>query len=168
MKNNLILIGLPGAGKSTVGVLLAKMRLMHFLDTDLLIQTNEGMALSEIIAKAGKKEFLTLEDKTLSSLAAENTVIATGGSAVYGEGAMAHLATLGRVIYLKIGFETLSARVGDLDARGVVGKAASDLAGIWQERIPLYERYADLTVSAEFDRPEMAALAIIEALGEDL
>ena len=165
-KDNIILVGLPGAGKSTVGVLLAKFVGKGFLDTDLLLQCASGVRLPQIIEKEGSLGFLSYENRILAGLCVENTVIATGGSAVYGEDAMKHLASLGKVVYLKISYETLCLRVGDLVKRGVVGEHADTLEGIYRERIPLYEKYADVTVSAEYTNPADAARAVEEALGK--
>jgi len=144
--NNIILIGMPSSGKSTVGVLLAKALGYRFLDTDLLIQEKTGQLLHELISEKGKDAFLALEDRLLSEICAERTVIATGGSAVYGKEAMAHLRSLGTVIYLKIDLDTLAARLGDYTHRGVVQMHGNDLPSLFAERTPLYEQYADCTV----------------------
>jgi shikimate kinase len=146
MKNNIVLIGLPSSGKSTVGVLLAKNLGMRFLDTDLLIQERDGRLLHEIIAEGGNAAFLALEDCTLAALDAEGTVISTGGSAVYGMQAMRHLGEIGHVIYLKIDYETLERRLGDYSHRGVVLREGKTLRDLYEERAALYEHYADATV----------------------
>lgn len=143
---NIILIGMPSCGKSTVGVLLAKQLGYRFLDTDLLIQEKTGKLLHELIAERGRDGFLSLENATLASIDTDKTVIATGGSAVYGEGAMAHFKQSGTVVYLKIDFETLSERLGDYVHRGVVMRAGHTLKDMYEERAALYERYADLTL----------------------
>ena len=146
MKSNVVLIGLPASGKSTVGVLLAKNLGLRFLDTDLLIQEREGMLLHEIIAARGNEAFLALENDTLAALEASNTVISTGGSAVYGAQAMRRLGKIGHVVYLKIDYRTLERRLGDYSHRGVVLREGHTLRDLYEERTALYERYADVTV----------------------
>lgn len=143
--NNVILIGMPAAGKSTVGVLLAKTRVMDFLDTDLLLQKEGGASLETLIDREGEDAFLTREGTLLSGLTARNTVIATGGSAVYSEAGMRHLKDLGTVLYLKISEAEVTARVGDLHHRGVILHGCPDLAALYRERTRLYERWADVT-----------------------
>ena len=144
--SNIIMIGMPASGKSTVGVLLAKNLGYRFLDCDLLIQEQEGKLLHEIIAERGVKVFLEIENRVCAAIEADRTVISTGGSAVYGEEAMAHLKTLGKVLYLKIDYDTLVKRLGDYSHRGVVSPSATTLEELYAERAPLYERYADLVV----------------------
>lgn len=146
MKNNIVLIGMPAAGKSTVGVLLAKSLGYRFLDTDILLQEKTGKLLHETIAEAGMEQFLALENSLLAALDAENTVIATGGSAIYGAEGMANLARIGHIIYLKIDYETLTARLGDYVNRGVVLREGMTLYDLYLERTALYERYANATV----------------------
>ena len=144
--SNIILIGMPASGKSTVGVLLAKCLGYRFLDCDLLIQEQEGKLLHEIIEERGAKGFLEIENRVCAAIEADHTVISTGGSAIYGEEAMAHLRTLGRVVYLKIDYDTLVKRLGDYSHRGVVSPNATTLEQLFAERTPLYEKYADLVV----------------------
>ena len=144
--NNIILIGMPSCGKSTVGVLLAKQLGYRFIDSDLLIQEQEGKLLHELIEERGTEGFLALEDAVNASIKAERAVIATGGSAVYGQRAMAHLKRTGTVIYLKIPFETLAERLGDYVHRGVVMPKGYTLRDMYDERAALYEQYADYTV----------------------
>ena len=143
---NIILIGMPTCGKSTVGVLLAKQLGYRFLDSDLLIQEQEGKLLHELIAERGNDGFLTIEDAVNASINTDRTVIATGGSAVYGARAMAHLKKNGVVVYLKVSYETLVARLGDYTHRGVVMPAGYTLRELYDERAALYERYADVTL----------------------
>ena len=143
---NIILIGMPTCGKSTVGVLLAKQLGYRFLDSDLLIQEQEGRLLHELIAERGNDGFLAIEDAVNASINTDRTVIATGGSAVYGARAMAHLKKNGVVVYLKISYETLVARLGDYTHRGVVMPAGYTLRELYDERSALYERYADVTL----------------------
>ena len=146
MGHNLILIGLPTAGKSTLGVVLAKMLGYDYIDTDLLIQKREGCRLEEIIRRIGDEAFLDLEAEVCTSLAAEHTVIATGGSVIYRVRAMEHLKELGTVIYLKISLETLQARMHDAQSRGVVIKEGQTIEGLYHERVRRYEQYADLII----------------------
>ena len=143
---NYILIGLPTAGKSTVGVVLAKMLGYDYLDTDLLIQKQEGRRLEEIIRDIGEDAFLDLEGEVCSSLNITHAVIATGGSVIYRARAMEHLKSLGTVIYLKISMEALKDRLHDAQSRGVVLKEGQTLEDLYHERIVLYEQYADLIV----------------------
>ena len=145
-KMNYILIGLPTAGKSTVGVVLAKMLGYDYLDTDLLIQKQEGRRLEEIIRDIGEDAFLDLEGEVCSSLNITHAVIATGGSVIYRARAMEHLKSLGTVIYLKISMEALKDRLHDAQSRGVVLKEGQTLEDLYHERIVLYEQYADLIV----------------------
>lgn len=146
-KDNIILIGMPGAGKSTVGVVLAKKLGYAFVDADLAIQSREGKLLHEIISERGVEGFWKVEESVGASLAAHRTVIATGGSAVYGANAMAHYKQIGTVIYLSLPLAEIRERLGDLDERGVTLRDGQDLAGLYAERLPLYERYADVTVA---------------------
>ena len=145
-KNNIILIGMPGAGKSTVGVVLAKKLGYSFVDADLVIQSGEGKLLHEIIAERGAEGFWAIEETVGQSIEAKRTVIATGGSAVYGEKAMAHYKRIGTVVYLSLPLEEIRERLGDLTERGVTLRDGQDLDGLYAERLPLYERYADVTV----------------------
>ena len=143
---NVILIGMPGSGKSTVGVVLAKVLGYRFVDSDLVIQETEGKLLHEIITEKGMEGFLAVENKVNRELQAERSVIATGGSVVYGAEAMEHLKEIGKVVYLKLPYKELRRRLGNLKDRGVVLKEGQTLKSLYEERIPLYEKYADLTV----------------------
>ena len=147
--NSIVLIGMPGAGKSTVGVVLAKRLGYHFMDSDLLIQEREGRLLHEIIEQEGDEGFLAIENDVNRSLQLERTVIATGGSAVYGKEAMEHLGKIGTIVYLKISYEELQRRLGNLKDRGVVLREGQDLRGLYDERTPLYERYADMVIDQD-------------------
>ncbi len=149
MKSNIILIGMPAAGKSTVGVLLAKSLGYRFLDTDIQIQEKTGRLLHETIASEGLDRFLEIESEVLRGLDIKKTVIATGGSAVYGEAAMKHLKSIGHIIYLKIGFQELTERLGDYVHRGVVLRPGMTLCDLFQERTALYEQYADAIVDED-------------------
>ncbi len=143
---SIILIGMPSCGKSTLGVLLAKKLGYRFIDSDLLIQEKEGRLLHEIIAERGNEGFIKIENEVNSAIEEERAVIATGGSVVYGDEAMAHLRTLGKVVYLKIPYGEMCRRLGDFSHRGVVMRDGTTLEEMYAEREPLYEKYADLTV----------------------
>lgn len=145
-KDNIILIGMPGVGKSTIGVILAKVLGYQFLDTDLLIQKAKGKLLREIIAEVGTEGFIEIENQINSRIEAERSVIATGGSVVYGREAMEHLKELGTIIYLKLPYEELKKRLRDIKGRGVVLKDGQTLADLYRERVPFYEKYADIIV----------------------
>lgn len=146
---NIILIGMPGAGKSTVGVVLAKKIGYAFVDADLVIQSREGKLLHELIAERGVEGFWKLEEAVGESIETKRTVIATGGSAIYGEKAMAHYKQIGTVVYLSLPLEEIRKRLGDLTERGVTLRDGQDLDSLYAERLPLYERYADVTVECE-------------------
>lgn len=146
MKENIVLIGMPGVGKSTLGVVLAKELGFQFVDADLLIQERENRLLKEIIAEDGVEGFLKIENDVNASIRAEKTVIATGGSVIYGAEAMEHLKEIGTVVYLKLDYGTLDSRLGNLKGRGVVLKDGQTLQDLYNERIPLYEKYADVIV----------------------
>ena len=163
-KDNLILIGMAGAGKSTLGVLLAKALGKNFFDTDLLIQQREGKLLQTILDEDGVNYFLRAEEKAIRSLRLRGCVIATGGSVVYSHSAMNHLSSGGRVIYLKIAYEELAARLTNVTSRGIVFKGSPDLHSVYEERLPLYERYADLTVDCTGRSIEDCVNAIVSAL----
>ena len=152
---NIVLIGMPGAGKSTLGVVLAKILNKQFLDADLVIQNLHGKTLQMLIDERGVEGFIALENDALCGIEARNTVIATGGSAVYSGEAMAHLAHIGTIVYLKISYKSLVERLGDLDERGVVfrGDVGNGLRGLYDERCPLYERWAHLIVDADGKSP---------------
>lgn len=146
MKNNLVLIGMPASGKSTLGIVLAKAIGYDFIDSDLLIQKTTGKLLKEIIQEKGVGGFIEVENQVNASIQAEHAVIATGGSAIYGAEAMRHLKEIGRVVYLKVDFDTISSRLSDVLARGVALREGQTLHDLYEERIPLYEKYADLTI----------------------
>lgn len=148
-KSNIVLIGMPTSGKSTVGVILAKILGKDFVDTDLLIQKEAGRKLSEIIEEDGLDGFLRIEEEVCCNVNAENTVIATGGSVVYGEEAMRHLKKISRIVYLEIDYETLEQRLHHVKQRGVVLKPGQTKKDLYEERIELYKRYADIVVSEE-------------------
>ena len=143
---NIILIGMPGAGKSTVGVVLAKRLGYQFVDSDLVIQEKTGKLLYQLIEELGEAGFLELENEINAGLQAKRAVIATGGSAVYGKEAMAHFKEIGKVVYLSLPYEELRERLGDLHKRGVVLREGYTLKELYEERVPLYEKYADLVI----------------------
>lgn len=146
MKKNVILTGMPGSGKSTVGVVLAKRLGYRFIDSDLVIQEQEGKLLHQLIDELGEAGFLALENRINASILTSQAVIATGGSAVYGKEAMEHFREIGKIVYLKLPYEELEERLGDLHERGVVLKPGFTLKDLYEERIPLYEKYADITL----------------------
>ncbi len=145
-KSNIVLIGMPGVGKSTIGVILAKVLGYQFIDTDLVIQKEEGKLLKDIIAKVGPEGFIEVENRINASIEAENSIIATGGSVIYGRKAMEHLSTIGTIIYLSLPFEELEKRLSDIKGRGVVLKEGQTLKDLYYERTPLYEKYADIVI----------------------
>ncbi len=148
-KSNIVLLGMPGSGKSTVGVLLAKRLGKQFVDTDLLIQEQEGRLLCDIIAKEGLEGFIEIENRVNCSVNVENSVIAPGGSAVYGKEAMEHFKESAEVVYLKLSYRSIKRRLGDLTKRGVVFKPGQTLKALYKERCPLYEQYADYIVECD-------------------
>ena len=146
---NIILIGMPAVGKSTVGVVVAKRIGFEFIDTDLLIQKQEKRLLKEIIAEEGNERFLEIENLVNRDLQAENAVISPGGSVVYCEEAMQHFKEIGTVIYLHATYEVIYKRITNAKNRGVVLKEGQTLKDLYDERVKLFEKYADYTVSEE-------------------
>lgn len=165
-KENIVLIGMPGVGKSTVGVILAKVLGYQFIDADLVIQKRENRLLHEIISEEGLDGFLKAEENANVYIAQneEKSIVATGGSVVYCEKAMQELKKTGRVIYLELEYEQLKKRLGNLKGRGVVLKDGQDLRGLYEERIPLYEKYADLTVNEKNLDVEQTLQKIVDRL----
>ncbi len=145
--NNITLIGMPASGKSSIGVVLAKRLGMNFLDTDLLIQERYGMLLKDLIAKVGNREFRRIENEVNASIQVENTIIAPGGSVIYGEEAMEHLKSISTVIYLELTYKAILVRIGDLAERGVSLEPGQNLKSLYKERKPMYEKYADITIN---------------------
>lgn len=147
--NNIVLIGMPGVGKSSAGVVLAKVMGYEFVDSDLVIQRIEKRLLKDIIAEDGNEAFLAIENKINAELDVNNSVIATGGSVIYGKEAMEHLKEIGTVVYLRAGFDTIKSRLSNLEGRGVAMKNHQTLEDLYMERIPLYESYCDLIVDMD-------------------
>ena len=166
MKSNIVLIGMPGVGKSTAGVVLAKVLGYEFIDADLIIQQQEGKLLREIIAEVGTDGFIEVENRVNSQIEVEKSVIATGGSVVYGKEAMQHLREIGTVVYLKVSYDILEKRLHDIKGRGGVLKDGQDLRGLYEERVPLYEKYADITVCEDNLNVEQTIEKITEQLNK--
>ena len=159
---NIILIGMPGCGKSTVGVVLAKAANMDFIDSDLVIQRRMGCKLSALIDAHGDEGFRAIENRINAELEAESSVIATGGSVIYGEDAMRHLREIGTVVYLKLSCEAIADRLGDLHARGVTIQPGWTLRDLYNERCPMYEKWADVVVDCEQLRLREVVAYILE------
>ena len=154
MKNNLIFIGMPAVGKSTVGIVVAKRLGMSFIDVDLLIQEQEHKLLREIIAESGQDGFLKIENRVNASVRADNSVISPGGSVVYCDEAMRHYKKIGMVVYLKASYQTIKRRIRNPKKRGVVLREGQSLKDLYYERAPLFEKYADITVPVDGGRIE--------------
>ena len=165
--NNIILIGMPGVGKSTIGVILAKLLGYQFLDADLLIQQQEKKLLKDIINERGTDGFIEVENRVNAGIVAEHTVIATGGSVVYGKEAMRHLKEIGTVVYLEVSYDTIKKRLADIKGRGVVLRENQSLLDLYKERTPLYEKYADVKVTEEHLNVEQTIERLVEELGFD-
>lgn len=159
-RNNVVLIGMPGAGKSTIGVVLAKRLGLAFVDVDLLIQSRQGRRLQSIIDDAGLASFRTIEEEVLLTLDVESAVIATGGSAIYSDAGMAALAASGRIVFLNVPLEILLIRIQDMDQRGLVIDLGESFADLYARRHPLYQRWADVTINAGDDSIEATAARI--------
>lgn len=164
LKDNIVLIGMPGVGKSTVGVILAKVLGYQFIDADLVIQEREGRLLCEIIEQEGTQGFIEVENRVNASIQAKHAIIATGGSVVYGREAMEHLCKIGTVIYLQVPYQVLVQRLADIKGRGVVLREGQTLSDLYAERTPLYEKYADICVSEAGLDIEQTVDQIIEKL----
>lgn len=166
IKDNIILIGMSGAGKSTLGVLLAKALGKDFADTDLYIQQKEKRLLQEIIDAEGIEYFMQVEEDVVSNLAFENTVIATGGSVVYSEKIMDALKSNAVAVYLYVSYGKLAARVGNISTRGIVMRKGSTYEDVYNERLPLYEKYADITVDCSSMDIESCVEQIVKQLNK--
>jgi shikimate kinase len=164
LKRNIVLIGMPGAGKSTVGVLLAKRLGFGFIDTDIYIQVREGRSLQELIQTHGADDFCRIEEGHILSLAVDSHVIAPGGSVVYRPDAMAYLKSRGIAVHLDIAVANLQRRLDNLDARGVVIGPGQTIESLYADRRPLYLRYADITVTTDGLTPDQVVGRVLKAL----
>ena len=164
MKKNIVLIGMPGSGKSTIGVLLAKAINYQFIDGDLLIQRQEKKTLVDIINEKGIDAFLAIENQVLREINTEASVIATGGSAIFSEEAMKHLGEQGLIVYLDVSCEEIIRRVNNISTRGIAMKPGKTLADLYEERKPYYEKYAQLTIPCDGKTMEQCVQAIAELL----
>lgn len=162
---NVILIGMPGAGKSTVGVVLAKRLGYTFLDSDLVIQQKYGKLLHELISEHGVEGFWKIENDVNAELTCDRTVIATGGSAIYGAEAMEHLRSIGTVVYLRLTLPQIEERLGDLTERGVTLREGQDLKALYEERTPLYEKYAHVIIDCDGQRVRELVTRIEREIG---
>ena len=156
---------MPGAGKSTIGVILAKVLGKDFIDADLVIQKEEGRLLSEIIEQEGPDGFLSIEERVNASLEPEGAIISTGGSVVYGEKAMEHLGRIGVIVYLKLSCKAVESRLRDIRGRGVVLRDGQTLSDLYEERSVLYERYAEVTVEEDGLGVEETLEKTLQAVG---
>ena len=163
-KDNIILIGMQASGKSTVGVILAKIIGYQFMDSDLVIQEQEGKKLHEIITESGVDGFIALEEQINSKIEAEHTVIATGGSVIYGKLAMEHFRRMGTIVYLQVGYEELMARLHNISQRGVVVRQGQTMEDLYRERTALYDQYADIVIHEKSDTPEQVIAEIISEM----
>lgn len=163
-KNNIVLIGMPGAGKSTVGILLAKELGLDFIDTDVAIQVREIQTLQTILDEQGYIKLRDIEQEVILGLALENTVIATGGSAVYGEQAMAHLGEQGVIVFIDVVIEQLTRRVNNIDGRGVARKPGQGFEDLFLERRTLYEQFADIRIPVDDESAERVLAMILMAV----
>lgn len=164
-KTNLILIGMPGAGKSTVGVILAKRLGYHFIDTDLVIQAQEACRLQDIIDKKGLQHFRRIEEQVLLGLHTKRCIIATGGSVIYSQTGIEAIGQTGPLIYLKVSLEGLQHRIADMGKRGLVMAAGQSFSDLYCERAPLYEKHANLTIDCHGLNAEQVAAQIEAQLG---
>ena len=160
--DNIILIGMPACGKSTVGVVLAKTMGKSFIDTDLLIQEREGDLLQNLVDRFGHDRFIEIEEAALKSINVSNAVIATGGSVVYSEPAMEHLRSLGIVVYIRLSYETIDKRLHNINSRGIAMDKGETLRDLYDKRNLLYERYANLIIDGENLSVEQVVEEIIE------
>ena len=165
-KSNIVLIGMPGAGKSTLGVVLAKIMGYDFLDADILIQNQSDRTLQKIIDAIGPMGFIEVENDVLCDIDVDRTIVSTGGSAVYSDAAMKHLREIGTIVYLKVSLEELRSRLGGLHERGVVMKdgMGMSLDELYDERVPLYEHYAEVTLESDNLSVRDAARKLVDIL----
>lgn len=163
---NIVLIGMPGAGKSTIGVILAKSLLFDFCDTDLSIQKSTSKSLSQIINDEGINAFIELEEEVICSENFADCVVATGGSAVYGEKAIAKLKENGIIVYLKVSPDELQRRIKNIHTRGIAMKEGTTIKELYEERAPLYEKYADITIECDGKTAEECVDLIVKEAGD--
>ena len=161
---NIILIGMPACGKSVTGVILAKSLKMNFIDADLLIQERAGKSLQDIINADGIETFKSIEEDVLNAINVKNTVIATGGSAVYYDSSMRHLKENGVVVYIEASLATIKKRLKNIRTRGVAMEKGQTIDSLYEMRVPLYEKYADCTVRSHRYRAENTVEDIISGL----
>lgn len=166
MNKNITLIGMPGAGKSTTGIILAKNLSMGFLDSDILIQINRGKSLQTILDETGYLNLRKIEEEEILKINIEGNVIATGGSAVYSAAAMDHLGSLSTIVYLKVNFEEIGRRITNFGSRGIAKAENQSFRDLYEEREALYRQYARITIDASSITQEEAARLIEEKLGE--
>lgn len=164
MKQNIIFIGMPAVGKSTIGIAVAKRLGFQFVDTDLLIQRRHRRLLREIIADVGEEEFLKIENQVNRNIRVKNAVIAPGGSIIYCEEAMRHLKKIGVVVYLKASFQTIKKRIRNPRRRGVILRKGQTFRNLYDERIKLFEKYADITVCEDGCLIEETVENVLEGL----
>lgn len=165
-KNNIILIGMPGCGKTTIGTELAEVIGYGYIDSDSVIVAREGKRLNEIIAEVGREAFLDIEAKVNSELCADRCVIATGGSVIYRDSAMQKLKEMGKIVYLQLSYEIIASRLGDLKKRGVALKEGFTLKDLYDERTPLYEKYADVVVTLCGKSIAESVQQVVKAIGK--
>ena len=161
--NNIILIGMPASGKSTIGVVLAKTINMSFIDTDILIQEHEGKLLQELINEKGNDYFKKVEEHVLKTISTENTVISTGGSAIYYAEVMSHFKKDGKIVYIRAKVATIEERLDNIKTRGVTLEPGQTIKNLYDERVPLYEKYADITVDCDNGTVEDVIEAILRS-----
>ena len=164
LKTNIVLIGMPGVGKSTVGVLLAKRLGKAFLDTDIYIQMQDGRRLQDILDREGIPGFCKLEERYILEITCASHVIATGGSVVYSAPAMDYLRSAGTVVFMDLGADELVQRLADIDARGVIRMPGQSISALYRERHPLYTQYSDITIDCEGLTPDQTVTTIIREL----
>ena len=163
-RKNIVFVGMPASGKSTVGVIVAKVMGMNFIDSDIVIQQSENAKLNELIEEYGIDDFLKREEQALLSINVDNTVIATGGSAIYSDAGMKHLSNNATIIYLKVSLDNLKDRLTDLKARGVVIRPGESIEQMYATRSVLYEKYADIIVEEKGTSIEDTVCLVMEQL----
>lgn len=163
-KQNIVLIGMPGAGKSTVGVILAKALGMAFVDTDLIIQKQAGCLLQELIDRDGVAKFLGVEERVICELQIENCVIATGGSVIHSDAAVQHLKENGLLLYLKLRYDEIEQRINNMSSRGIAISKGQKLIDLYDERVVLYEKYADMIIDCSGSAIEKVVYKAVDSI----